>query len=232
MTGNRFLWAVLIALGIGCALLIARLALRDPHMLLDAERGAPFVHNVVLLVVLAASAVLFWRLRPGRILKHLAAWTAVCATLVLGYSYRHEAAALADRMMAELVPSRGLAVDGTVAFRERSNGHFAIDADVNGVPVRFLVDTGATDVTLTRRDAERLGFDTGRLTYDRIYRTANGLVKGAAVRLRRIVIGPISMTDVRASVSRGDLAVSLLGMSYLSLLSGFEVTKGTLILRP
>lgn len=232
MNGIRVLWAIVIALGIGCVTLIALLALRDPDMLLDAERGAPFVHNVVLLVVLVASAVVFWRLRPGRILKHLAAWLAICATLVLGYSYRHDAAALADRLMAELVPSRGLAIDGAVAFRERLNGHFTIDAQVDGVAVRFLVDTGATDVTLTRRDAGRLGFDPGRLTYDRTYRTANGLVKGAAVRLRRVVIGSISMTDVRASVSRGDLGVSLLGMSYLSRLSGFEVTKGTLILRP
>lgn len=202
MIGQRFHWAVLIALGIGCVALVVGLVLRDPHVLLDGELGASFVHNVLLLVFLAASAVLLWRLRPGRILKHLAAWLAICAMLVVGYSYRHEMGATANRLMAELMPSRGLAVDGAVAFRERQDGHFVIDAEVDGVPVRFLVDTGATDVTLTRRDATRLGFDPGRLTYDRTYRTANGSVKGAAVRLRRVVVGPISVGEVRSCRER------------------------------
>ena len=100
------------------------------------------------------------------------------------------------------------------------------------MPARFLVDTGATDLAPTRRDAIRLGLDPDRLHFDLTFRTANGLVKAAAVRLRRVVVGSTSVTDVRASVSQGDLAVSLLGMSFLSRLSGFEVTKGTLVLRP
>ena len=130
------------------------------------------------------------------------------------------------------MPSRGLVTDGEVSFRERKGGHFIVDAKVDGVPIQFLVDTGASDVTLTPRDARRLGFDLNRLNYDRTYRTANGVVKGAPVRLHRLSVGHISLADVRASVNSADMNRSLLGMSFLSRLSSFEVAQGTLTLRP
>lgn len=232
MTKDRLSWLVLIALCIGFMMLVVELAWRDSGTLLDRDRGLPLVYNVALLALVGTGVVVHFRLRPGHILKHLATWLAIGAVLVLGYSYRHDVDAIADRLMAELVPSRGVVVDGEVTFRERSGGHFVIDADVDGVAIQFLVDTGATDVTLTRRDAKRLGFDTDRLKYDRVYSSANGPVKGAPIRLGRIEIGPISITNVHASVNAGEMDGSLLGMSYLSRLSSFEVAKGTLILRP
>ena len=107
------------------------------------------------------------------------------------------------------MPSHGLVTDGEVSFRERKGGHFIVDAKVDGVPIQFLVDTGASDVTLTPRDARRLGFDLNRLS-----------------------VGHISLADVRASVNSADMNRSLLGMSFLSRLSSFEVAQGTLTLRP
>ena len=95
----------------------------------------------------------------------------------------------------------------------------------------LLVDTGASDVTLTPRDARRLGFHLDRLTYDRTYRTANGIVKGARVRLHSLKVGHIVVPDVRASVNSADMNLSLLGMSFISRLSRFEVADGTLTLR-
>ena len=120
---------------------------------------------------------------------------------------------------------------GEVVFRQRRGGHFVIDAEVNGVPVRFLVDTGASDVTLTPHDAGRLGFDLQQLRFNRTYRTANGTVQGASVRLGSVAIGPISLQNVRASVNAADMDLSLLGMSFLSRLSSYEVANGTLTLR-
>ena len=232
MTKDRLLWIVIFALAAGLAVLLFQLAGRDPGAL-AGEAGRPgIVHSLVLLVILVASAVLHRRMRPGHILRHLSAWLAIGTVLVLGYSFRYDAANLGERLWAEVMPSRGMVADGVITFRESRGGHFIVDADVDGVSIPFLVDTGASDVTLKPSDARRLGFDLDGLSYDRTYRTANGTVRGASVRLRRVTIGPISVTQVRASVNAAEMTRSLLGMSFLSRLSGFEVAQGRLTLRP
>ena len=232
MSKERLLWLVLIALGIGMVVLVVQLVVRDPEAISGDAGGPSLVHSVALLAILAASAVLHRRLKPGHVLKHLSIWLAIGTALVLAYSFRHDAANTADRLVVEVMPSRGLVTDGEVSFREGKGGHFIVDAQVDGVPIQFLVDTGASDVTLTPRDARRLGFDLNRLKYDRTYRTANGVVKGAPVRLHSLSVGHISLADVRASVNSADMNRSLLGMSFLSRLSSFEVAQGTLTLRP
>lgn len=117
-----------------------------------------------------------------------------------------------------------------MSFRAGANGHFMVEASVNGQPILFMVDSGASDVTLTARDAERLGFDRAQLKFDRIYQTANGTVKGAPVRLKRVEIGPIVLDDVRASVNDGAMGTSLLGMSFLSRLAAWRVEGDRLTL--
>ena len=101
---------------------------------------------------------------------------------------------------------------------------------MNGVALRFLVDTGASDVVLGPADARRLGFDVAALDYSRRYRTANGVVFGAPVTLDRVRVGPIALDDVRASVNGAEMARSLLGMSFLGRLKGYEVSDDVLTL--
>ncbi len=233
MIKDRFLWILLIALGIVVVLLVLWLALQAPVETLSGDGLPSFVYGIALLVFLVAGVVAHRHIRPGKILTSLAIWLALIVALVLGYGYRHEAAAIGNRLIAELMPSRGAVLDGgEVIFRERRGGHFVVDAEVNGVTVRFLVDTGASDVTLTPRDARRLGFDLQGLSFHRTYRTANGTVRGAPVRLGNVEIGPISLQNVRATVNAADMDLSLLGMSFLSRLSSYEVASGTLTLRP
>ena len=114
--------------------------------------------------------------------------------------------------------------------------NFVVEAVVvrvgQAVPLRFLVDTGASDVVLSPRDADRLGFDVQGLAYTRRYRTANGSVYGAPVLIERMTIGPISVEGVRASVNGAQMGLSLLGMSFLSRLAGYDVSQETLTLRP
>ena len=232
MTKDRFFWILLISLGIVVVLLVLWLALQAPDEALSGDGLPSFVYGIALLVFLVAGVLAHRHVRPGKILTALAIWLALIFALVLGYGYRHEATAVGNRLIAELVPSRGAVLDGgEVVFRQRRGGHFVIDAEVNEVPVRFLVDTGASDVTLTPHDAGRLGFDLQRLSFNRTYRTANGTVQGAPVRLGSVAIGPISLQNVRASVNAADMDLSLLGMSFLSRLSSYEVAKGTLTLR-
>ena len=110
-------------------------------------------------------------------------------------------------------------------------GHFLIDVSVNGTPVTFLVDTGASDIVLTTEDASRIGLQPRTLRYTQRFATANGEVRGAPVVLREMRIGQFRLFDVPASVNEAPLAVSLLGMSFLDQLNGYQVANGRLILR-
>jgi len=112
-----------------------------------------------------------------------------------------------------------------------AHGHFVIEALVNGVPVSFLVDTGASDVVLTLEDAAALGFARHGLDFSRRYHTANGVVRAAPVRLREVRIGQFSLYDLEAAVNEAPIGISLLGMSFLDRLAGYRVDDGRLILR-
>jgi clan AA aspartic protease (TIGR02281 family) len=112
-----------------------------------------------------------------------------------------------------------------------AGGHYVVEAVVNGAPVTFLVDTGASNIVLTMEDAERLGLHPATLHFTQRFATANGETRGAPVLLREIRIGQFSLFDVAASVNEAPLRVSLLGMSFLRRLNGYEVDDGRLILR-
>ena len=98
-------------------------------------------------------------------------------------------------------------------------GHFYIDGAVNRVPVRFMVDTGATMVSLPQRDADRLGIDyrAGRRASTR---TANGIATVYVVKLDMVRIGDIELHNVEGLVHEGGgLDQALLGMSFLNRVS-------------
>lgn len=115
--------------------------------------------------------------------------------------------------------------------RAGPNGQFMVDAVVDGIEIRFLVDTGATRVVLTAEDAERLGYRLDGLDYSERYQTANGEILGAPVVLPELRIGDLEIEDVRSSVIRAPLSTSLLGMTFLNRLESFEVRDEGLILR-
>jgi clan AA aspartic protease (TIGR02281 family) len=112
-----------------------------------------------------------------------------------------------------------------------SHGHFLVEAVVNGVPIDFLVDTGASNIVLSVQDARKLGFTANQLQFTQKFQSANGTVRGAPVELRELRIGQLRLFDLEASVNGGPLPISLLGMSFLQRLSSYEVARGRLILR-
>jgi aspartyl protease family protein len=111
------------------------------------------------------------------------------------------------------------------------NGHFMVIAEIADVEIRFLVDTGASQVILTTEDAERLGHDLDSLEFSDRFQTANGTIRGAPLVLPELRIGDLEIAEVRASVIRAPMTASLLGMSFLSRLDGYEVGEEGLILR-
>lgn len=116
----------------------------------------------------------------------------------------------------------------SVTVHAANNGHFHVDAVANGRRIPFVVDTGATVVSLTRQDAERIGLDVTRLAYTQRFQTANGIARAAPVTLREVSVGPIAIYDVQAVVNEGRSGQSLLGMSFLSRLDGYSVSGDAL----
>jgi aspartyl protease family protein len=115
----------------------------------------------------------------------------------------------------------------TLIYPADSRGHVILDAIVNGASVRFLVDTGASLVTLTANDARAAGLDPRRLAFNERATTANGEVRMAPVRLREIRLGQLAIEDVPAAVIE-NLKISLLGVSFLERLQSYEMRDGKL----
>jgi aspartyl protease family protein len=115
----------------------------------------------------------------------------------------------------------------TLTYHADERGHVALTALVNGSPVRFLVDTGASRVTLTAEDARAVGIGRGELVFNERSQTANGWAREAPLTLREIRIEQFSIDNVAAAVN-DNLTVSLLGMSFLRRLKGFEMRGGVL----
>lgn len=112
------------------------------------------------------------------------------------------------------------------------DGHYWARALVGERPVALLVDTGAAAVVLRPADARVLGLNPETLDYDQTVRTASGVAQAASITLSSVTVAGVEVRDVAALVVHADLPHSLLGMSFLGRLSGFEATPEGLVLKP
>lgn len=178
---------------------------------------ASATYLMLLGAALLAGLFSMYRSRPGTALRHASIWVLIFAGAILAYG-------LKDELGRQLMPRVASRVDAdTVALTRARDGQFHARIEIDGTPVTALVDTGASEMVLSRADAARIGLDPARLSYTRTAMTANGPVKGAPVRLSVLALGPFTLRDVPAVVNGGELHVSLLGMSVLDRFAGFEV---------
>lgn len=180
---------------------------------------------LVLLGLLLAAG--FWtqaRSNMNRTLQHAAIWGLIFVGAIA-------AAGLWGDISKGLTPQQAsFDSEGAISVPISPNGHFHLTLDVNGAPIEFVVDTGATDIVLSQQDAIKAGLDVDELAFLGRANTANGEVNTAIVRLDTLVIGPHTDTNVRAIVNEGDMFGSLLGMGYLQRWGKIEMTANTLIL--
>jgi aspartyl protease family protein len=123
-----------------------------------------------------------------------------------------------------------LSETGRIEVPRGPDGHYYLTLDINNAPVRFVVDTGATSMVLTKTDAERVGLTEDDMIFYSEAMTANGPVRTAPVRLDDVALGPFHDANVRAFVNEGEMRQSLLGMEYLSRYARLEIANGRLIL--
>jgi aspartyl protease family protein len=173
------------------------------------------------------AALSFWgfshRGRMGRNLQYLGVWVLIFIGTVV-------VVGLWSDVTRTVQPRQAIASDGVIEFPRGPDGHYHVTLQVNNEPVRFVVDTGATGIVLTREDAERIGLQNQDLVFFGQAQTANGMVRTAPVTLDRIELGPFVDTRVPAAVNSGDLFQSLLGMSYLQRFERLEISNNRLIL--
>jgi len=130
-----------------------------------------------------------------------------------------------DYYSAQIISS-----DGEITIPRASDGHYYVKAKINGVDISFLVDTGASDLVLTREDAEKVGIKVENLPFLGSANTANGTVPIAYTRLAEVSLGPYLDRAVSASINGGEMLKSLLGMSYLGLYDRIEILSDRLVL--
>jgi aspartyl protease family protein len=128
-------------------------------------------------------------------------------------------------------PTAILTDDGSAMIRlaRDGDGHFYVDSAVNGYPVRFLVDTGASMVALSVKDAESAAVPVNPSMFDVVGRGASGDVRGQKVELAELSIGGTTATRVEAVVIDGGQQ-SLLGQSFLSRFDSVEIHGDEMLL--
>ncbi len=173
------------------------------------------------------------------------AWALRCALLVvIGVVALHELdidielprpkppeLATADRGARNRSSGGGAAYGSELMIPAAENGHFYVDAVVNGTPLPFMVDTGATFVVVSRETAADLGLRPANHEFTVRVQTANGIIRSAPVTLRQFQIGSLTIRDVEALVTDTPLGGSLLGLSFLGRLESYEVQRDRLVLR-
>lgn len=182
--------------------------------------------RLIYLVVLAL-AVIGWfiaesRGKPGKALQQAAVWGLIFVGVIAAIGL------WSDIRRTTLRPAEVSAE--RIEIPRAADGHFYLDMKINGAPITFMIDTGASNIVLSRTDAARAGIDIAALRYLGEAETANGIVRTALIRLDRIAVGPIIDTSVRAYVNDGQMGGSLLGMDYINRFSAMTIRADMMVL--
>lgn len=118
--------------------------------------------------------------------------------------------------------------DHVIRIKADSNGHYYVKGSADGVPLEFMIDTGATHVVLSKETAERMR--VGPLSFDLPTYTANGRIQNAQITIHKLIIGPYAVSEIPAVVNGGEIDGPLLGMNWLSLFRSIEIQNGVMTL--
>lgn len=188
----------------------------------------PNVLFLALCIVLAASALFSRRLPLGKTMKMVGAWVGIFALVFVVFSFRSEFRTLGARLKAEAI---GAPIQSGEELRipMAEDGHFWVEASVNGHASPFLVDSGASFTTISRKTADLAGIETGMRVA--MVETANGTVQMRKARAESFVVGAIQRSDFALQVNDHDDS-NVLGMNFLSSLGSWRVEGNYLVLRP
>lgn len=137
-----------------------------------------------------------------------------------------------DSLTANLAMPAQTVVGGETRVPLSADGHYWVEARVNGSPQRFMVDTGATLTALSSEAARAADIDPDPLRLPVVVRTANGATQAQMARIGEVRFGSIVARDMDAIVTGSTGGLNVLGMNFLSRLKGWRVEDGVLVLTP
>lgn len=182
-------------------------------------------------LVLVMSGFAVRRAPIGKTLRMALAWMLIFAAAFAFFALREDFSALGRRIAAVAWggDSAQQTQGGELRIAMAEDGHFWVNGELNGQPVRFLVDSGATVTTISRETAERVGIEPSG--HAARVQTANGNVFVDRGRAGTLKLGPIERSDIGVAIARGE-TINVIGMNLLSTLSRWSVENRMLVLRP
>ena len=192
----------------------------------DVMLGGVYILMAMMLVL---GALMTRREPAARLLTMGLAWIGIFAAGFVLFTFRDDLGWVMQRLRAE---ATGAPVEQGAEIRVPMavDGHFWVDARLNGEPVKFLVDSGATMTTIGRQTAQRAGVEINP-AQDQMVRTGNGVIKVSRGRAENLSIGDIERRDVRLHVADTE-DLNVLGMNFLSSLERWGVEGRWLVLVP
>ncbi len=190
---------------------------------MDGDEFGRLIYLGLLVAVIGGAYLLGNRQSMGKLAQQASIWGLIFVGMAAGYGLWSDIRGDDPRQAV-------VTETGQIEVPRSRDGHYYLTLQINGKPVEFMVDTGATDVVLSRPDAERVGIQTDTLAYTGEARTANGAVRTARVRLEDVQVAGFDEGGMVAWVNDGDLDISLLGMSYLRQFSRMEFVGNKLVL--
>ena len=182
----------------------------------------------LLMAAMLVLGTLMARREPAaRMLTMALAWIAIFAAGFVLFTFRDNFGWVAQRLKAEAIGTpvqQGTETRIPIAI----DGHFWVDAKVNGKDVKFLVDSGATMTTIDRQTARAAGIPVSARA-DQYVRTGNGIIRVSSGRVADLEIGAIQRRDIGIQVADND-DLNVLGMNFLSSLSRWGVEGRWLVL--
>ena len=195
------------------------------------EDGPSLIWGVVCILLLLSSLAAR-RLPLGYIAKAAFAWIAIFAALFAIFSFRFEFRAVWERVKADISGTAGQSVIGNeISIRRQDDGHYWLQLDVNGKPVRFMIDSGATTTAVNANTARETGIQVDTNGYPVFLSTANGRVTAQRGVILSLKIGSqeIGQHNVVVSESFGD--TNVLGMNFLDSMQGWKVEGNVMTLK-
>jgi len=184
----------------------------------------------LLMAIMLVAGALITRREPAlKMLTMALAWIAIFGAGFVLFTFRDNFDWVSQRLKAEALGTP-VQTGKQTRIPMAIDGHFWVDAELNGHTVKFLVDSGATTTTIGRDVARKAGVQVSAQR-DRYVRTGNGIILVASGRARELKVGDILRRDLAIEIADGD-NLNVLGMNYLSTLTRWGVEGRWLILEP
>lgn len=183
-------------------------------------------------LVLVSSALFSRRIGLGQIVRSALAWIAIFAVFIVLFSYQSELTEVWYRVKGELTGNNDQKIVGsTLRIRQSADGHYWVNAEINGNAVRLLVDSGATTTAINMRTAQAANVELSG-GFPAILSTANGTVEAQRGNVSSLRVGPIEARDLPVVVAAEFGDANVLGMNFLSQMQSWRVEGNEMILEP